>query len=141
MDDRDLDVALRARGHRVTRPRRVIWDVLQRAGGHLTVDEIAAEVDRRGEDVDTASVYRALGLFEELGLARVSHLGERDAGRWEVAHPDEHFHLVCDTCGDVAHHAGDAVGEVRDHLARSHGFVAETVELVVTGRCSTCANS
>lgn len=138
MSNTDLDLALRSQGHRVTRPRRAVWDVLQVADSHLTVDEITAEVSARGEDVDTASVYRTLGLFEELGLARVSRLGERDAGRWELAHPDEHFHVVCEECGEVDHHVGSLVAQIRDHLDADHGFEAATVELVVTGRCRRC---
>ncbi len=126
---------LREHGHRVTRPRRVVWEVLRDARGHLTAEQVAAPAG----DVDPASVYRALGLFEELSLARVSRLGDREAGRWELAHPDEHFHLVCTTCGDVDHHVGSLVAQIRDHLAGGHGFEVDDVELVVTGTCSRCA--
>jgi Fur family ferric uptake transcriptional regulator len=134
----DLTTVLRDRGYRVTRPRRAVWDALHRGDGHLTVDEVATLVDAAGEDVDTASLYRALALFEELGLARVSRLGDRDAGRWELAHPDEHFHLVCRSCGQVDHHVGSLVAQIRDHLDGGHGFEVEDVELVVSGRCAAC---
>ncbi len=135
----DLAATLRQRGHRVTRPRRAVWDALARADHHPTVEELAAAVTADGVDVDPASVYRALGLFEELGLARVSRLGDGDAGRWEVAHPDEHFHLVCQDCGEVEHHVGSLVAELTEHLEEGHGFRVTGVELVVTGRCARCA--
>jgi Fur family transcriptional regulator, ferric uptake regulator len=140
--DRHVDLAatLRQRGHRVTRPRRAVWDALARADHHLTVEELAAAVMADGVDVDPASVYRALGLFESLGLARVSRLGDRDAGRWEVAHPDEHFHLVCEVCGEVEHHVGSLVAQLTEHLEEGHGFQVTGVELVVTGRCASCAS-
>ena len=134
----ELERSLRTRGHRVTTPRRAVWHVLHEARGHLTVEQILAEVAARGEDVDTASVYRTLGLFEELGLARVSRLGEGDAGRWELAHPDEHFHLVCEVCGEVDHHIGTLVAQIREHLEGDHGFEVGEVDLVVTGRCRRC---
>ena len=138
---RELETALRARGYRVTTPRRIVWHVLHEASGHLTVDEILGQAAARGEEIDQASVYRALGLFAELGLARVNRLGERDAGRWELAHPDEHFHLVCESCGAVDHHAGTLVARVREHLEDEHGFSVSGVELVVTGRCRRCRAS
>ena len=133
----DLSASLRASGYRVTRPRRAVWDVLLSASRHLTVEEITGELGARGEEVDLASVYRALGVFEELGLARVSRLGD-DAGRWEVAHSDEHFHLVCDRCGAVDHHVGSLVAQIRDHLEAGHGFETRTVDLVVHGHCERC---
>ena len=83
-------------------------------------------------------MYRSLGLFADLGLARESRLGQDNAARWERAHPDEHFHLVCTVCGRVVHHEGDLVEQVREHLAEGHRFEAETVDLVVTGRCGDC---
>jgi Fur family transcriptional regulator, ferric uptake regulator len=136
--DHEPDVTLRARGYRVTQPRRAVWDVLRRAEGHLTVERIVEQVQARGGGADTASVYRALALFEELGLARASRLGDSEAGRWELAHPDEHFHLVCEVCGDVDHHVGSLVAQIREHLHQGHGFEPRDVELTVTGVCARC---
>ncbi|TVR22577.1 MAG: transcriptional repressor [Nitriliruptor sp.] len=136
--DADLEQLLRARGHRVTRPRRAVWEVLRTARGHLTVEQVALAAEALGHDVDLASVYRSLDLLEELGLARSGRLGDSDASRWELAHPDEHFHLVCSSCGDVDHHVGSLVAQVRDHLDVGHGFAVDSVELTVTGRCARC---
>jgi len=136
--DADLEQLLRTRGHRVTRPRRAVWEVLRTARDHLTVEQVASAAASRGHEVDLASVYRSLDLLEELGLARCSRLGDSDAGRWELAHPDEHFHLVCTSCGDVDHHVGSLVAEIRDHLDAGHGFDVDSVELTVTGRCARC---
>lgn len=130
-----LDDTLRAHGYRVTRPRRTVWDALRRTTDHVTVDELVELVD---DDVDPASVYRTLALFEELGIARMSRFQDSDAGRWEPAHPDEHFHMVCRVCGQVEHHAGTLVASIQEHLAADHGFVADDVDLTVTGRCSRC---
>lgn len=135
-----LATTLRAQGHRVTRPREAVWSALTAAGGHVTADEVADCVARADQRVDRASVYRSLRLFAQLGLARESRLGETDAARWEVAHPDEHFHLVCEGCGAVDHHVGEIVETVRAHLRGGHGFVADQVELTVTGRCADCAD-
>jgi Fur family ferric uptake transcriptional regulator len=83
-------------------------------------------------------VYRSLSLFSELDLARESRLGDQEASRWELAHPDEHFHLVCQRCGRVDHHVGTLVASVREHLRRGHGFVPDDIELTVTGTCADC---
>jgi Fe2+ or Zn2+ uptake regulation protein len=134
----ELDRTLREQGHRSTRPRRAVWRVLATADAHLTVEQIAGAVRAAGDDVDLASIYRALGLFAELGLARETRLGGEEAARWERAHPDEHFHVVCAVCGDVDHHVGSLVAQIHDHLDDGHGFEVLEVELVVTGRCADC---
>lgn len=128
---------LRANGYRVTPQRRLVWDVLHEARGHLTAEGIADRIAERRGEVNLASVYRALALLSDLDLVRESRLGESGA-HWEIAHPDEHFHLVCDGCGEVTHHAGTLVEMVADHLKEGHDFEPHTVELVVTGRCASC---
>lgn len=134
----DLEQLLRARGYRVTRPRRAVWEVLRTAEGHLTVEQVASAAETLGHDLDLASVYRSLDLLEQLGLARSSRIGDAEASHWELAHPDEHFHLVCTSCGAVDHHIGSLVAEVSDHLDAGHGFAVDSVELTVTGRCARC---
>ncbi|MGI9017499.1 MAG: Fur family transcriptional regulator [Euzebya sp.] len=136
---RDVAEVLRAQGHRVTGPRLAVWRALSESDAHLTADELADRVGRVDPTVNLASVYRSLTLFEELDLVRQSRLGEDTAGRWELAHPDEHFHLVCRRCGSVDHHRGTLVQSVKDHLDGDHGFHTEQVELIVTGLCATCA--
>lgn len=134
----DVAARLRAAGYRVTRPRRAVWEALGSAQRHLTVEELKPRVADAGGDADQASIYRTLALFERLGLARQSRLGDTDAARWEVAHPDEHFHVVCTSCGEVDHHIGSLVGDIREHLEDGHGFAVEDIDLVVSGRCARC---
>lgn len=138
VDESSLAGVLRRNGYRVTPPRQRVWQVLA-AGDHLTAEDIVGRIaDDHGEDVNLASVYRALSLMEELDLVRSSRLGEQAPTTWELAHPDEHFHLVCRVCGRVTHHQGTLVDQVATHLRDGHDFEPETIELVVTGRCDRC---
>ena len=134
-----LRAALEMEGHRMTAPRRAVWDVVSAADRHLTADEIAARVRVEDPDINLSSVYRSLALFSELGLVRESSLVSGGPSHWEPAHPDNEFHLHCRSCGKVDHHRGDEVDRVRQHLEAQHGWVAERVELLVTGLCSDCA--
>lgn len=137
-DETSLTGVLRRHGYRVTPPRRRVWQVLA-AGEHLSAEDILGRIaDDHGDEVNLASVYRALALMEELDLVRSSRLGEQAPTTWELAHPDEHFHLVCRQCGTVTHHRGTLVDQVARHLREGHDFEPETIELVVTGRCAEC---
>lgn len=137
-DTQELDGTLRGAGHRVTTPRRAVWEVVSRADTHLTAEEISEMVQHEEPGINVSSVYRALGLFSQLGLVRESSLGP-SASHWEMAHPDQQFHLRCTSCGGVEHHGGDIVDQVRDHLRSEHGFEATTIDLVVSGTCVRCS--
>lgn len=134
----DLGGLLRDHGYRLTSPRWLVWSVLRSAGGHLTAEEIARLVNEADPTINISSVYRALTLFEDLDLVRESHLGIDDSARWEIAHPDDHFHMVCRLCGSVGHHEGELVDQIRSHLSDHHAFAADNVDLVVTGVCENC---
>lgn len=131
----ELAAVLREHGHRATGPRLAVHDVLTRAGSHLTADQVAARVPG---DVNLATVYRSLAVLEEVGLVHSVRLGEDGSSSWELAHPDDHAHLVCTTCGAVDHHVGSAVSQLRQHLDEEHGFAASDVDLVVSGTCAAC---
>lgn len=134
----ELSVVLRDNGFRLTSPRWLVWSVLRSATGHLTADEVAERVNATDPTVNISSVYRSLALFEDLDLVRESHLGIDDSARWEISHPDDHFHMVCGRCGSVDHHIGELVDQVRSHLADHHEFTAQNIDLVVTGVCRSC---
>lgn len=151
-EERELTAALLAGGHRLTGPRRAVWAALAplaplaahadaHGDAHLSVDEVVERTQALGSGIDRATAYRVLALLEELGLVRASQLGSGDAVRWERAHPDEHFHLRCTSCGMVDHHVGTLVATVREHLDDGHGFRAETIELTVHGLCAACVGT
>jgi Fur family ferric uptake transcriptional regulator len=136
----ELGDVLRDNGYRLTSPRWLVWSVLRTADGHLTAEEVASRVNRADPNVNLSSVYRSLALFSELDLARESQLGIDESGRWEIAHPDDHFHMVCRMCGDVDHHVGELVDQIRSHLCDHHAFGTENIDLVVTGLCRNCSS-
>lgn len=135
----DLVRELRARGYRLTPARRAVWDVLSAADEHLTAEAVVQASASAGRPVGRASVYRTLDLLEELGLARRARLGDAAADRWEVVHPDDLFHVTCAGCGRVDHHAGELVALIEQHLAQSHAFEVQWVELQVIGTCAGCS--
>ena len=138
--DEILGVVLRESGHRLTDPRRTVWRVLYTAAEHLTAEQVTERARAADPGANRASVYRSLSLFADLGLARELNLGADQPTRWETAHADDQFHLVCEGCEQVVHHAGRLVEEVRSHLLRGHGFAARRVELHVSGRCARCSS-
>src|SRR5579883_2976791 len=88
---------LHKRGYRLTPQRHMILSVIQEAGEHLNVEQIAERVQRRNPYVSLSTVYRTLDLLKQLGLIRESHLS---GGQpiYEIAEGHAHHHLVCRRC-------------------------------------------
>lgn len=133
----DLDATLREHGHRVTRPRSVVWQVLADTDGHLNAQEITEQVQALDPGINQSSIYRTLALFTEIELVRESRLG--DAATWERSHGDAVIHLVCDRCGTVYHHHAPSIDRLRRELATHPAFVTDTIDVRVTGHCVGCA--
>jgi Fur family ferric uptake transcriptional regulator len=95
----DLEQRLRAADHRVTAPRRLVWEVLTSQDRHLTAYEVLDLAQGGDPALNLSSVYRTLSLFERLDLVRESKVGGDGVTRWELIHPDDMIHLVCEVPG------------------------------------------
>ncbi|GAB2472946.1 transcriptional repressor [Jatrophihabitans fulvus] len=127
----ELATRLRSRGMRMTGQRRQVLAAV-RSLGHATPEEISEAV----EDVDPATVYRALEVLEELGLVTHAHLGH-GAPTYRPAE-DEHVHVVCHTCGRVTDTDPALVDDLASRLEREHGFTLDRGHFTVFGRCREC---
>lgn len=106
-------------------------------GGHLEVDEIAAKVRERLDSVSTQAVYDVLGALSRAGLARrIEPAGS--FARYERRSGDNHHHVVCRGCGEVAD-VDCAVGQAPClEPSASHGFVVDEAEVTFWGLCPQC---
>ena len=127
---------LRSRGLRVTRPRLAVLEVLA-AGGHLEVEEITQRVRQRLESVSTQAVYDVLGALSRAGLSRRIEPAGSPA-RYEARVGDNHHHVVCRGCGEIAD-VDCAVGSAPClDPATAYGFEVDEAEVTFWGLCPTC---
>ncbi len=98
---RAVEVAakLRGIGLRVTQQRLDVYGALQTMGGHRSVDDIVAELQRGRIRAPRMSVYNAVGALFDAGL-----LLRADAGPGRTLYETRttwHHHFVCRHCGGV----------------------------------------
>ena len=82
---------------RNTWQRGLVLRVLERAGCHLTAEEIHRQARKGGRRIGLATVYRALELFARMGRIERANFTD-DRIRFGLA-AKHHDHAVCLRCG------------------------------------------
>jgi Fe2+ or Zn2+ uptake regulation protein len=136
MTEQEFKRRLRERGFRVTPQRIFIHRAFSELAQHATAEEVLARVQPWLPNASLPTVYAALELFEELGIAHRVAAGSATT-LWDPR-PERHHHLICRSCGavedlDVKIDAAKAL-----RAARRHGFRPEGSELIVSGLCERC---
>jgi Fur family ferric uptake transcriptional regulator len=122
---------------RPTRQRAAVARALEGDDSFRSAQEIHARLERDGEGVALATVYRTLQRMADAG--EVDQLraegGEVTYRRCSDTH---HHHLVCRACGATEEIAGPAVERWTRAVADEHGFVDVSHTLEVFGTCAPC---
>jgi len=126
---------LRDRGLRLTRPRRIILDVVRATDAHPTAAFVYQRVRRRLPRVSLATVYRNLRM-----LAAEGFLAERAdaAGMRFDGNTGRHDHFTCLSCGRIYDVPARAERPARRRLPARPGFEVLDHRTEYYGRCGTC---
>ena len=68
--------SLRQRGYRITPQREMIIETIAHSEKHMSAEEVYAEVRKRTQATNIATIYRTLDMLWEEGLACRNDLGE-----------------------------------------------------------------
>lgn len=132
-----LAESLATSGHRMTRQRRQVFEVVAASHDHPTAEEIFHRAREASPGLSFATVYNCLGVLVECGLVRQVIL-ERAPVRF-CPNMREHWHFFCEKCGEVT----DVDVPLKDAIhqeALPVGFKVNHVEVALRGRCAHCAN-
>ncbi|MEO0530597.1 MAG: Fur family transcriptional regulator [Planctomycetota bacterium] len=130
---------LQSKGKRTTSQRRVLVDHVFSRHEHFDADELIDQLKAKGEDaVSRATVYRALDELVECGLLRKMTLGSRFVYEHDYGYP-QHDHLHCTECDGLIEFRSEELLELREAVAREHGFRVTGHRLTIAGVCKSCA--
>jgi Fe2+ or Zn2+ uptake regulation protein len=134
--DHLLTERLRDGGHRVTAQRLIAYRLLWQLRRHVSAEELLTAVAERLPTVALPTIYDTLDLLEKLGLVRrVATVG--GAAIYDpVLEP--HHHVLCSGCGAMQDLPIDFDLSHATMAARSVGFQAQSMDVVVHGLCQTC---
>ena len=130
--------AIRARGLRLTGPRRVVLDVVRATESHPTAEWVHRMVRRRLPRVSLGTVYRNLRLLVAEGL--VKELAGPHA-RFD-GNVTEHHHFTCLGCGRITDVDGPTTEPhsraLCGRVAAEGGFSVTHHRIEFYGRCPGC---
>lgn len=122
---------LRKVGLKVTQPRLKILELLERRRfKHMTADDIYRALNKAGEDMGLATVYRVLNQFESAGLV-IKHNFDDGQAYYELDSGGHHDHMVCIETGKVIEFVSEEIEQLQHDVAREHGYVIEDHSLVI----------
>src|SRR5437867_4903473 len=129
---------LRARGLRLTRPRRLILDVVRATDAHPSAAFVYRRVRRRLPRVSLATVYRNLRM-----LAAEGFLAERadEAGMRFDGNTGPHDHFTCLACRRIYDVPARVEPGARRRLSARTGFEVLDHRTEYYGRCAACRRS
>lgn len=112
-------------GYKCTKPRQEVLQFLAKNHHAISAQDLHKQITK----VDRASVYRALNLFEELGLVLVEYINNE---KLYCLAGDPHHHIICKKCGYME--------EIpcTHSLNNFNNFTNVQHQLTLTGVCSKC---
>jgi Fur family ferric uptake transcriptional regulator len=122
---------LRKAGLKVTQPRLKILELLERRRfKHMTADDIYRTLNKSGEEMGLATVYRVLNQFEAAGLV-IKHNFEGGQAYYELDSGGHHDHMVCVETGKVIEFVSEEIERLQEEIAAERGYEIEDHSLVI----------
>ncbi len=134
--DRQLFIAiLKQRGYSLTAGRLLVFQRLW----HQPPIDIGSLYRQLESQLDRASLYRTIRLFEQLGIVHRISIGWKYKIELAEAFSHHHHHLTCTECGRIIAVIEDEVIEKQiNQLAIKHQIRLVSHQLEIQGICRKC---
>jgi Fur family transcriptional regulator, ferric uptake regulator len=129
-----LRATLMAHHQSITKVRLAVFTALQDQEP-LTMQQVVAHCP----DIDRASVYRTIALFEELAIVQRLQVGWKYRIELSDAYHAHHHHATCLHCGNtIALPENDALEALLATLAAEQQFSLSNHQIELQGYCQNC---
>jgi Fur family ferric uptake transcriptional regulator len=126
---------LKEGGYSITAARQSVFDAL------LDQEPLSMhQLVERAKSVDRASVYRAIELFERLGIVARLNTGWKYRIELTDKFSAHHHHVTCTQCGKTVAMNEGQLERFIEEIAHSHGFLPSAHQIEIQGLCSECRN-
>jgi Fur family ferric uptake transcriptional regulator len=131
---KELQKTLKTNGYSLTEARAVVFEALQ-GEEPQTMQQVVSACP----SINQTSVYRAISLFEKLGIIQKLQIGWKYKIELTDAFHDHHHHLTCQRCGKIiTFEEGDKLEALLQDIARHSNFEMREHQLEIQGLCALC---
>lgn len=120
----------------LTRPRQKVFMALQ-GQEPLTMHQLIVVIP----EVDRASIYRTISLFEEIGVVQRLQQGWKYKIELSDTFAAHHHHLSCTQCKKVIPINEYALEQFIEQLAAQNHFHAHSHQVEIQGLCKSCGTA
>jgi Fur family ferric uptake transcriptional regulator len=130
---------MQTRGKRITRQRQVIVDHVMTRHEHFDAEQLLVDLKQTpaGAQASRPTVYRTLNEMVEAGILKKMELDGRAVYEHDYGYP-QHDHLYCTSCQKLIEFSSEELARLRNAVAETHQFLAQSHRLIVSGICFDC---
>jgi Fur family ferric uptake transcriptional regulator len=133
-NNKKIATLLSENGFSVTRQRLLVFGLLENQEP-IAMHELYKLTKN---DLDRASLYRIINVFEKLGIVSRISIGWKYKIELSDMFADHHHHLSCINCHKVVSINENELEGFINRLALSHDFMPTEHQIEVQGYCTDC---
>ena len=111
------------KGVKLTENRRIVARVIADSEDHPDVDEVYRRASKINSSIGIATVYRAVKMFDELGVIARHDFGGKGKARYErLDEHDHHDHLIDISTNEVHEFFDEELEKLKEKIAEKMGY-------------------
>jgi Fur family transcriptional regulator, ferric uptake regulator len=118
--------------------RDTILNIFMGMREHLSTEELYGLVKKQDPAIGYTTVYRALKLFAQCGLASEVEFHDGVARYEHGLNRRTHHHMVCTQCGESIEFFAPEIDEIEQRIGRDFHFATIRHSFQIYGTCEAC---
>ena len=127
-------------GHRITRQRRLVAQIILADCCLQSAEDIYAKCRELDDSISYPTIYRTLDILVEAEMVRKLHFGGSRSWYEPLQRQEHHHHLVCRECGAKVPIAA-CPGQLIAQEARRNQFKVLDHQFEIVGICKDCQDN
>ncbi|MFQ5455377.1 MAG: Fur family transcriptional regulator [Nitrospirota bacterium] len=123
---------------KLTKQRDIILDAFLKTESHVSAEELYKDISKSNPTIGLATIYRALHLFCQCGLAQKRQFGDGQTRFEHFYNHTHHDHLVCTRCGKISEFENPEIEKIQEYVAKRNNFLVYNHRLEMYGLCRKC---
>lgn len=134
-----LDSYLKDKGLKSTRQRDIILREFIETEKHVSAEDLFSALHKKHPDIGLATVFRALKIFSDAGLAEPVELSDKTIRYEHKYEHGHHDHLICTICGKIVEFVDKRIEALQQAVCKDQGYSIDRHRLDIFGTCPDCS--